>query len=528
MNTSAGETSAASVAADGAALRAVDVPPDSDVARPLCVDLDGTLIAGDLLWESFFRLLRQRPLDMPRLPLWLCSGRAALKHRIAERVRVDPAGLAFRPEVLAFLEREKARGRRILLVTASNETLARAVADHVGLFDEVIASDARTNLKGAVKRDALLAKFPGGFDYIGDSPADLAVWPAAGKAYVVAPHPRLAARAQALCTTCPPEHIGAHARLHLRDFKAVRPHQWVKNILLFLPMLLAHDLWNRHKWVAAIAAFCAFSLTASSVYVLNDLLDIEADRQHPTKRARAFAAGRLPLAYGPPILLVLLGGAALLCLALPLSFAMLLVFYLLLSTEYSFYLKSRMLVDVMVLAGLYTLRIVAGGAAVGVPVSPWLLAFSMFLFVSLAFVKRYVELRMVEMRGQEHAKGRGYDIHDLRIIESVGPASGYMAVLVMALYVQDAASAMYPSPIFLWLICPLLMYWITRIWFQARRGKVPDDPILFAVKDRISWYCLIVLAVLGVLALQHLPGGNLLSRPPVSPGVRQPVPGGHL
>lgn len=292
--------------------------------------------------------------------------------------------------------------------------------------------------------------------------------------------------------------------------RALRPHQWVKNLLLLAPLVLAHVLpWAggpaAEQWAHAALAFLAFCLTASAIYVLNDLVDVENDRRHPTKRRRPFASGELSPKAGPPLVAGLLLAAAALCLlALPPRFGLALLAYAAASAAYSFWLKRRLLVDVFLLAGLYTLRLLAGGLAAEVEVSHWLLAFAIFLFVSLAFAKRYVELRRVRDRGEDQPAGRGYAVDDLPIIEGTGPASGYLAVLVLALYINDptgkGASQLYRSPIFLWLLCPLLMYWVTRVWFVARRGTLEDDdPILFAIRDRVSWATL-ALAVALVLA----------------------------
>ena len=281
--------------------------------------------------------------------------------------------------------------------------------------------------------------------------------------------------------------------------KLLRPHQWVKNVLVLLPLVLAHELHSPAKWLAASLGFIAFSLCASAVYVVNDALDVEADRQHPSKRKRPFASGRVPLSYAPALVVLLLIASGLICLRLPGPFGAMLILYFMLTLGYSLYWKTRLLVDVMLLGGLYTLRILAGGFAVQVPVSPWLMAFSIFLFVSLAFAKRYTELARAEVSELPGIKGRAYLVGDLRIIESVGPTSGYLAVLVLALYINsDIVRRLYPSPIFLWALCPLLMYWITRVWFFARRGAMDDDPITFAVRDRVSWYvavCAFLLVV---------------------------------
>ena len=302
---------------------------------------------------------------------------------------------------------------------------------------------------------------------------------------------------------------GGQGRIWQSLVRVMRPHQWSKNVLLVMPLAMAHGLSDASRWPGLLAAFVAFCAVASSIYVVNDLIDAEDDRHHPTKRRRPFASGSLSRRHGPPIVAALLLLAGALCLLAPRAFAGWLAFYLLLSTAYSLHLKRKLLIDVMVLACLYTLRLLAGGAAAGVPVSKWMLAFSVFLFVSLAFAKRYAELlgvRATDPAAAGALRGRAYQVEDLRIIESTGPASGYLAVMVLALYINDSTDAgsnvarYYPTPSLLWLLCPLLMYWITRVWFVARRGALHDDPILFAIKDRVSWMVLAVGAMLVVAA----------------------------
>ncbi|HEX8912394.1 MAG TPA: UbiA family prenyltransferase [Humisphaera sp.] len=305
----------------------------------------------------------------------------------------------------------------------------------------------------------------------------------------------------------------AAARLRVPPLvRLLRPHQWVKNVLVLVPVTLAHVLpWRGPEqalqWSRALAALVAFCLTASAVYVVNDLADLQADRAHPTKRRRPFAAGDLPARAAPLIVLGLLAGAALACAVAPPGFALILAGYAALSAAYSFWLKRRLLVDVFVLAGLYAVRLLGGAAAAGVEASNWMLAFAMFLFTSLAFAKRYVELHRAELRGDLAPAGRGYRVEDLRLIEGVGPASGFMAVLVLALYVNDATGKVgqlyrKDATFFLWLLCPLLMYWVTRVWFLARRGAMNEDPIVYALTDRVSWLVLLAAAALVLAAWQ--------------------------
>jgi len=475
-------------------------PPISFREPPLCVDLDGTLIAGDLVWESLIALMRTRPWLLLLLPWWLLRGRAYLKDQLASRVQLDPGSLPYRAEVLALLRREKAANRYLVLATASNIRLARAVADHLELFDEVLGSDAGRNLKGRRKLQALQEQFGQvGFDYIGDARADLPLWEAARKAYLVQPSARLLRKARTRCT---PNLIEApQPGLARSVLKLLRPHQWAKNLLLFVALIGAHMLKDGPRLLACCLAFAAFSACASAIYILNDLTDLEADRRHPTKCRRPLASGALSIPQGLVLFSVLLAGSFLLALTtLPLLFTGSMVLYLLLTTWYSLHLKREPIVDVFVLAGLYTLRIVAGGLAATVPVSGWLLAFAIFFFISLALAKRYAELARAAEENSEGLHRRGYLVEDLGLIRSLGPASGYMAILTMCLYINAPETRqLYSTPQLLWGVCLVLFYWITRVWFLAQRRLLHEDPVTFAIKDPISYICGAVVA--GVLLI---------------------------
>jgi 4-hydroxybenzoate polyprenyltransferase/phosphoserine phosphatase len=487
----------------------VDVPsPASEPAAPLplYVDLDGSVIATDLLWESLLALARQRPLELLKVPLWLCQGRALLKRRLAEAARLDPASLPYRPEVLEFLRGLHNSGRRLILATAAEERAARSVADHLGIFDEVMASDGQTNLKGREKLRRIIDEVgTGRFDYLGDSSADLPLWEKAGAAVLVGPSGGLLKRA---CAVCKPSKIFEVRRQRGRAMlRAMRPHQWAKNVLLAVPLMASHQLHNLNALLHVICAIVVFSLAASSVYIFNDLLDLESDRKHPRKRLRPLASGDLPLTLGlaiaPMLALVSVGTAA---VALGKPFALLLLLYLGMTTAYSLYLKRKLMVDVLCLAGLYTARIFAGGAAAGVVVSHWLLAFSMFFFLSLAFCKRYAELSRAEL-SEKRVGGRGYFSVDLDLIRILGPVSGYLSVLVLCLYINSPdVLRLYAQPAALWLICPLLLYWITRVWFLAQRRLMEEDPVVFALKDRISYVTGLVAAAIVIVGSIHFPG----------------------
>lgn len=463
---------------------------------PLCVDLDGTLVATDTLWETFLLLLRTNPLWLVLVPLWLLKGKAYLKHQIAQRVTLNVAILPYRANVVEFLQQEQAKGHRLVLATAANEKIALAVAQHLRIFEEVIASDANTNLKGVTKRDVLQQRF-GEYDYMGDSSADLPIFKAARHHFLVSPSRSLLKRAP-----CPPERLFPAPKINWWAWlKALRPHQWVKNVLILVPLLLSHQFLDISKLTAITVAFLAFCLAASSGYILNDLLDLAADRIHPTKRNRPFAAGLLPIEYGLLLFATLVVLSVLLSWWLPFIFTVVLGSYLLITISYSFYLKSKMVLDIVVLAGLYTIRIVAGTIAVDLKLSFWLLAFSMFIFSSLAFLKRYVEL--LQLTDRKTIKHRNYMVDDIEMIASVGPTSGYLAVLVFSLYINTPDVRMlYHAPFILWLISPFLLYWITRIWFLAHRRQMLDDPVLFALTDPASW--LAVAGIIGIMVLAKL------------------------
>ena len=471
------------------------------VTRPLCVDLDGTLIRTDLLFESLCLLLKRNLLYVFLVPFWLMQGRVHLKRQMAQRISLAAETLPYNAELVAWLQEEKARGRRLILATASDELLVRGVAEHLGIFDEVLASDGRTNLLGETKARLLVERFgEGGFDYVGDSGSDLAVWRHCAEAAVVSGSSSVLKRLQAFK---PEARVFALKRPGLKVLlKALRVHQWVKNLLLFLPLVMAHHWGDLGRVLHVLVAFVSFCLCASSVYVLNDLLDLESDRRHRTKCNRPFASGKLPVVSG------LLIWPAFLIVALELSgyvsqnFFLVLLSYWTLTLLYTFYFKRMMLLDVIVLASLYTIRIVSGGYAADVPVSEWLLAFSLFMFFSLACVKRYSELFNLSRLGIESSSGRGYRASDFPQIAQFGVVSAYLSVLVLALYLNSTeVRSLYAHPGLIWLVCPVVLYWVSRIWLIAHRGELDEDPIVYALGDRTSYLAGFVCMVLIILAV---------------------------
>ncbi len=464
---------------------------------PLCVDLDGTLTPVDTLHENLMGLVRQAPGALLWVPFWLARGKALMKREMAQRARFDGMNLPVHPQLFAWLQAERAGGRRIILATAADAHIAEQVAQHLDLFDEVIASDGATNLSGEAKRAALVQRFgERGFDYVGNEKADEHVWRSARKAIVVGAPAQVerARRVAEVERTFPAVAGGA-----MTWIKAIRLHQWVKNVLIFLPALLAHKIFAPGILLDSLVAFVSFGLCASSVYVVNDLLDLSADRRHPRKFKRAFAAGLLSVRAGGLVALGLLSGSVILALLVGWRFAAVLCGYYVLTWSYSLRLKRAALVDVMTLAGLYTVRIIAGAAATLIPLSFWLLAFSVFVFLSLGFVKRYTELDDTRKANKTTTHGRGYTPADLPLLMSLGVTAGYCTIVVMALYINSADSqALYQHNKPLWLVCPLLLYWISRVWLLTTRGQMHDDPIVFALRDKIS---LLVLTLLGLIVL---------------------------
>ena len=475
------------------------------MSRPLVVDLDGTLIRTDMLVESASQFLIQHPFQFLKPLLWLLRSKTTLKTELAKRVQIEVSALPYNAEVLDWLRAEKQTGRRIVLATASHRMIAEQVAQHLQLFDEVLATEGDTNLKSVAKAQALVDRYgAGGFEYVGNDWPDLQVWAKAHTAHVVDTPASLLKRAQAQGRVGQVFDSGMHSTL-MAMLKAMRLHQWMKNILVFVPLMAAHQYADAQRDVLALMAFVIFSLTASSVYLLNDLVDVQDDRHHARKRSRPFASGALSLIMGwaawPALLLV---AVVLSVWLMPVLFSVSLGVYFVLTVAYSLQLKQLAVVDVLTLAALYSLRIIAGAAAIGVAVSFWLLLFSMFIFLSLALIKRYSELKVARDAGKTGAlRGRGYEPDDLELVSSLGGSSGFIAVLVLALYIQDGQAAhLYATPQVIWLACPVMLFWISRAWLIAHRGRMHDDPIVFALKDKVSWGVGVFMA--SVLALARV------------------------
>jgi 4-hydroxybenzoate polyprenyltransferase/phosphoserine phosphatase len=465
------------------------------------VDLDGTLVKSDTLIDSLLVLLRTRPRLLVKLPGRLVHGKAAFKAFVTESISLDVVHLPYNRKLIQFLQRERGRGRAIYLATGANVALARRVAAHLGIFAEVLGSDASTNLTGSRKLDSLRRQFDSGaFDYIGNDTPDLPLLASATQPMVA--NPTLGLRIQLKARKIKPAQEFIERRPALPSLlKAVRLQQWAKNLLIFVPLFLSHAL-SGAKLLTALAAFCCFSLTASAAYIVNDLLDIEADRRHPRKRFRPLAAGDLSAFSGALVVAGFLVAGLSVGRLLPGGFYGWLLLYLSFTLTYSLYLKRVPLVDVLALSGLYILRLLAGGAATLTPISHWLAGFSMFLFLSLAIVKRFAELENLRASNSTPRNGRGYLLADMDQLRSFGTASAYAAVVVFAIYISGLdVTKLYRQPRLLWLIVPLMILWLNRVWLLASRGELDEDPVAFALTDRMSQLIGVAVVAIAWLAL---------------------------
>lgn len=476
--------------------------PDPEFPRdkPLVVDLDGSLLLTDILYESFLNVL---PLGFYAnfvAARAVANGKAAVKHVLAHSSELDYATLPYNPCVIDLIETARARGSKVYLATAANAKHAKAIADHLGMFDGWFASDARTNLSGSLKAEILTAAFgKNGFDYIGNGPSDLPVWEIADKAYGVG----LSKSVKDQLVALKPNYVALDYR-NARGrtwFKALRVHQYVKNLLIFVPLLTSHQ-FTLTNIITDVLAFLAFCACASAVYILNDLLDLRSDRAHATKRARPFASGLLQPQTGLLMAPACFLFSLMLATTISFEFIGVLIGYFVLTSAYSIYFKRKMLVDVVVLAMLYTTRIFAGGVAAEIQISQWLFIFSTFVFTSLALIKRYVELATRLDRGLPDGSDRDYRVGDLNIVAALVAAAGMNAVTIFALYVTSSdVQRLYRHPQALWLICPILLYWIGRALMMAHRRLMDDDPIVFALRDRISAIAIALMIAVVIIAI---------------------------
>lgn len=463
------------------------MPSSQDVATlPLCVDLDGTYLRTDSLHEGFLHILRRRPLHALALLSSLGQGKAIFKRRVTDAADLNCALLPVNEDLVAYLREQKAAGRELALYSAADASLVAEIAAGQNLFDHVEGSDGVVNLVGPAKLAAIRARYGADFVYAGNSTVDLSIWRAARAAIVVSNNTRLAARVAA---ATPIEARFADVRNGgLPWLQALRPHQWVKNTLLFAPVLLAGPLATITDFAEATLGLVVFSLLASAGYIANDLLDLEADRRHTHKCLRPFAAGRLRIVDGVLVAGFLLLLAAALLAFMPLAFRAVALTYLIGTLSYSLVLKCEPVLDVIALSGLYTIRILAGAILLAEPVSFWLLSFSLFMFMSLAVVKRYTELDEIAKTGGIALLGRGYTVSEIPMLLALGIGTSIAANIIFLIYLIDDKfpSGIYANPYWLWLVFPLLMFWMLRMWRLAVIGRMHEDPVLFALKDRPS------------------------------------------
>ncbi len=465
----------------------------------LVCDLDDTLIKTDIFFESLLKLIRTNPLKILALPLWLSRGRAYTKNQILKFAKIDPSTLPYRQEVLRYLRDRKAQGAKIILASASNHEVVQSIAEHCQCFDHAQGSTSSHNLKSKAKLDWINRTFPGPFEYIGDSSADLTIWQKSSHAVMVNPSRHIAGKVKTFGITTTTIHdFTPRGRLII---KQMRVHQWVKNALLAIPMLAAHKVQSFDTWQSLFVGIASFSLIASMVYVINDMLDVENDRKHPTKKNRPFAAGSLPLKIGFVLAPALGFSSILLAMWLGSDFYHLIIAYLAINLFYSTRLKETIMLDVVILASFYTLRLMAGSAATNIAISHWLLSFSTFFFLGLALVKRYTELLRVVGKSQRALHGRGYSGEDKIPVLIMGIACSLMSILILSLYFSSPEiRVLYGRHQILWSLAPLMLFWTGRIWLITNRGQIHDDPVVFAVKDKISWLLLVAATIVIIMA----------------------------
>lgn len=466
---------------------------------PLVVDLDGTLTPTDTLVESVVRLIRTSPLNLLRLPFWLLKGRAGFKEAVAMHVSIPPESLPYRGPLLDYLREEKEKGRPLVLATAAHQSIAEGVSRHLGLFDQVLASRSDHNLKGSAKLQAIRDKVGETFVYAGDSRADLPIWRSAEAAILVGVAPETAAEVRG---DTPIEREFPAERVSLAVWlRALRVHQWTKNLLLLVPLLTAFSFLDVSKLLAIGLAFLSFSFAASATYMVNDLWDLDNDRAHPRKCKRPFASATLPILRGVTVAGLALGLACVMALAVSRGFFLMLLLYLVLTSAYSWVLKAYVLVDVLMLSILYTLRILAGSVAIGVVTSSWLLAFSAFMFLSLALIKRCAELVSLAQRGGHVVRGRDYRVSDLSVLWPLGVGAALSSVVVFGLFISAPETVShYAAPQMLWMVAMGLIYWLARLWIKTSRGEMHEDPVIYAVKDIGSRIAVVYMVAVTLLA----------------------------
>jgi len=454
----------------------------------IVVDLDGTLVLGDTFHLSLLEAIRRRPANLLVLLAGLFRGKAYCKKAMAAAAKLNASNLPYNQPLVDYLRAERKSGRRLILATGADSRIAEGVAEHLHLFDEVISSNGTRNATGENKLQAIRDVIgDASFIYAGNSRADLALWRQSRSAIVVGA-PKSCER-ELKAAGIPVEHDFSGVRTSLKSLlRCLRVHQWSKNVLVFVPAVLAHQAANLRVMGNSFLAFLAVCCCASALYIVNDLLDLQADRQHPRKRKRPLASGEVSVVAGLSLSLVLLLLAACLCVFLPLQATFGLLAYAAGSLTYSLKLKRILFMDVVCLSLLYVIRVIYGGGATHIHISIWTLAFSLFLFASLATLKRLGELRRLDINAAQVEEYRGYKAIDATQLSSLASAGGYVSVLVLTLYISSPeVLLLYKFPQALWCLCPLMIYWLSRLGILANRGDLDDDPVAFALKDRATW-----------------------------------------
>lgn len=477
----------------------MDLEMNNDMdPTPLFVDLDGTLIHTDLLFEACLTFLKRNPLNIILLTLWIFQGKVFLKHKLSQRISVNVETLPYNYELIDFLKKQRTLGRKLYLATASHQTHAISIANYLNIFDGVLASNSNVNMKGKNKLSAC-QKLSEKFSYAGNDTVDFILFNKAYESYLVNP----TSAASRLAKKRPVTNIFNKPRNSLKIFvQAMRVHQWLKNLLIFVPIVVSTQYLVPNDWLKALIGFFLLSFVASSTYILNDLLDIESDRAHPRKKIRPIPSGLLSIPQAIFLSISLFVIAVIGALVLTnIAFQLSLLAYLVLTLLYTFLLKTYVIADVISLASLFTIRIIAGAMVISVELSFWLLAFSMFTFFSLALIKRCAELKLLSKVNKEKSSGRDYLVEDYDLMQTFGVTSAFISLLLMAFYVDEAMkNGVYSLPNLLWATLPAFAYWFLRMWLKTNRGEMHDDPIVFSLKNKGSIVTIAFIVVISLLA----------------------------
>lgn len=465
---------------------------------PLCVDLDGTLVYSDTLWELFIRALKTCPWILFLLPFFILRGKSHLKYFLFKRCGNLVNTLPFNNKLLEYLKIQKSEGRKIYLVTASNQDFAKNIVSEFDIFDDVFGSNERLNLRGKNKAKFLTEKFGSqNFAYAGNDNTDLEVWKDAGEVIVVNASNKLAQKVKEQNLEKPITIISLQKSFNLKSFfKLIRVHQWAKNLLIFVPLVMSHTYQKLANVENALLAFFALSFCASATYIFNDILDVENDRKHRTKKFRPLASGIIPLPNALCVMFVLFTCAISISLNVSLALLVMLFVYSVITLSYSFIFKRIIILDILILALLYMFRIYFGAVAISDEISFWLVSFSIFIFFSLGALKRYVEVSANKDEPTKIIGGRGYTSYDAEFISMIGIGAGMMSVLTYIMYIDAGANALYESPVWLMFGCLPILYFISKIWLMAKRSKVHDDPVVYAIKTKENYLILFIFAVL--------------------------------